>query len=237
MRDFPMSAVSWTALGLSGCALLFSGCTTLSHDVRVGNEVTIRQKLDSGANVNSPDENVAAPGDPMAAAFFPSVDAQAVGNVPLDWAALNGYADIAQLLIKHGADVNVQNGGKDTPLHWAALGGHADLVKILVGAGADVNAVDDSMDTPLHFAADVGSLDTVNALLSAGANPGVRDAYGFLPADYACAEWDLTASCPKDGIISALQSAPANPASSAAVTAPAASGPANTQPSKSWWQQ
>jgi len=237
MRRFFRFAMQGSMLSLAGCALLFSGCTTLSHDVRTGNQVTIQQKLDSGANVNSPDENFEQTGGAMATAMFPSADPQASGDVPLHWAALNGYADIAQLLIKHGADVNVQNGGKDTPLHWAALGGHADLVKILVGAGADVNAVDDSMDTPLHFAADVGSLDALNALLSAGANPGVRDAYGFLPADYACAEWDLTAPCPKDGIISALQSAPANSASSAAVAAPAASAPANTQPSKSWWQQ
>ncbi|HVA66956.1 MAG TPA: ankyrin repeat domain-containing protein [Elusimicrobiota bacterium] len=221
--------------GLTGCALLFSGCTTLSHDVRTGNQVTIQQKLDSGANVNSPDENFVETGGPMATAMFPSAEPQASGDVPLHWAALNGYADIAQLLIKHGADVNVQNGGNDTPLHWAALGGHADLVKLLVGAGADVNAADNSLDTPLHFAADVGSLDTVNALLSAGANPGARDAYGFLPADYACAEWDLAAPCPKNGIISALQNTQANPAPPAA--GPTAAAPANAQPAKSWWQQ
>ncbi len=235
------------ALGAVCCCVLFSGCTTLSHDVRVGDEVTIKQKLDSGENVNSPDEDVGTPGDSSILAMVPSAVAQNDGNVPLHWAALNGYADIAQLLIKHGAQVNVQNGGKDTPLHWAALGGHADLARILINAGADVNAQDDSLDTPLHFASDVGSLDTVSALLSAGADPNMRDAYGFLPSDYACAEWDLSSPCPKAKILEALQNAPVRPTSGngsglqgensmAPVPAPAAAPANNAQPQSPWWQ-
>ncbi|MDE2312711.1 MAG: ankyrin repeat domain-containing protein [Elusimicrobia bacterium] len=243
MKDFRLTAKVWMTLGAGFCALLFSGCTTLSHDVRVGDEVTIKQKLDSGENVNSPDENFGTVGDPATIAMSPSAVVQNNGNVPLHWAALNGYADIAQMLIKHGANVNVQNGGGDTPLDWAALGGHADVAKLLIGAGADINAADGTGDTPLHFAADVGSLDTVNALLASGANPGARDSYGFLPSDYACAEWDLAAPCPKERILNTLQNGPVRPASasgtdSAAPSAAPPAAPVNpAQPQKQWWQQ
>ncbi|CAH1257944.1 FANK1 [Branchiostoma lanceolatum] len=52
-------------------------------------------------------------------------------------AALNGDQQIAQLLIKAGADVNKRDKDGKTPLMIAALNGHKKLVQLLVESGAD----------------------------------------------------------------------------------------------------
>ncbi|MHB2026549.1 MAG: ankyrin repeat domain-containing protein [Elusimicrobiota bacterium] len=192
-------------------ALFLTGCTTLSHDVRVGNIASVEQKVSAGTDVNLADEAVTSTAGAgfMAGGVLSGLGSgNAGGEVPLHWAALNGYTDIAKVLLDHGAMVNAQDDDKATPLHWAVLGNHLAVAKLLVSHGADVGAKDLFGDTPLHMAADIGSLDMVNLLIASGANPRVRDGYLFLPQDYACAEWEgSSSSCPKSGIIKALGNA------------------------------
>ena len=47
------------------------------------------------------------------------------------------HRELVQLLISHGADVNLP-GGRDgwTPLFYAAMAGHSDLVEFLLAVGA-----------------------------------------------------------------------------------------------------
>ncbi len=73
------------------------------------------------------------------------------GWTPLHEVCNRGYLEIAELLIKHGADVD-DRGGKDcegmTPLHDAATNGHLDVLNFLVRkAAANVHAKDDKVST------------------------------------------------------------------------------------------
>jgi hypothetical protein len=85
-----------------------------------------------------------------------------------------GYADVARLLLEHGADVNARDDLGDTPLHEAAHG-HVDVVRLLLEHGADVNARDKNGQTPLHEAASWG---VVRLLPDHGADVNTRDKNG-----------------------------------------------------------
>lgn len=67
-----------------------------------------------------------------------SADAR-FGIRPLHWASLVGSPEIVQLLIKHGADVNLPNDDGNGPLHAAAFLGHTAVVEVLLQNGADPN--------------------------------------------------------------------------------------------------
>ena len=58
-------------------------------------------------------------------------------------AAQGGHKNVIELLIKHGADVNLRDSGTDypheTPLSTAAMMGHLETCQLLLDAGADPN--------------------------------------------------------------------------------------------------
>jgi ankyrin repeat protein len=56
-------------------------------------------------------------------------------------AAYSNRVEIAQLLIRHGADVHAVNIYRQTALIAASLRQHSSTVHCLLDAGADVNAV------------------------------------------------------------------------------------------------
>ncbi len=66
----------------------------------------------------------------------------------LTLAALMGHADIADLLIQNGADVNARGGDGGTALHAAAFLGHAEAAKVLINNGADATIRNNEGATP-----------------------------------------------------------------------------------------
>jgi ankyrin repeat protein len=90
-----------------------------------------------------------------------------------------GYSPkIAELLIDHGADVNVHflSYGRATPLSLAASNGDTRLVERLIKAGADVNRRDSVYASALDRACFGGHVGVVKLLLKAGAaadQPGI----------------------------------------------------------------
>lgn len=60
------------------------------------------------------------------------------GWTPLHLAAYFGHRDVAEYLIKNGANVNVVNDAGDTPLHKAAYTAREELVLLLLSNNADV---------------------------------------------------------------------------------------------------
>jgi ankyrin repeat protein len=86
------------------------------------------------------------------------------GQTALHVAALNGRADVAELLLANDAEVDAKayNGG--TPLHCAALMGHKDVVKLLLDHKAAVNAKDKQDNTPSDYAELTGHKDVVALL-------------------------------------------------------------------------
>jgi ankyrin repeat protein len=97
-------------------------------------------------------------------------------------------AEIVQVLIRHGADVNAIDGTHSTPLHLAFSKGCVESVKLLIRHGADVNAKNGRQATPLHLAVSTHSDlkgDLVRLLLSQGADAGAKDARGQTPLQIA----------------------------------------------------
>jgi len=72
---------------------------------------------------------------------------------PLLLAIAQGHTNIAQSLIKEGADVNLANRVGQTPLHAAAMLGNLSLVRLLHSAGARTWEEDHDGKTLAHFAA------------------------------------------------------------------------------------
>jgi serine/threonine-protein phosphatase 6 regulatory ankyrin repeat subunit B len=70
------------------------------------------------------------------------------GGTLLHAAAYNGWLDVVQLLVAHGANVHSRDFEGETPLHRAALGRHMDVVSFLVSHGADMYAASKRNKTP-----------------------------------------------------------------------------------------
>ena len=70
-------------------------------------------------------------------------------RTPLHCAVTEGHADLAQLLISKGADVNVADERGMTALHWAAHYGRQDLLEMLCAGHADVEARDSDGKSPI----------------------------------------------------------------------------------------
>lgn len=120
----------------------------LSVATALNNAEILHLLLDAGAN---PNDNLytGEPGPLMNAAY--------IGSIP-----------ISDLLLQHGADINICTDG-NTPLIWAIDGRHADLAKWLIDHGADINHPGDSDLRPLTLARKANLPDIVKILVTRGA--------------------------------------------------------------------
>lgn len=90
-------------------------------------------------------------------------------ETPLHTAAAMGYDECVQLLIEHGASMEVLMGPtKMTALHLAAQDGNVESLQLLVDGGANAEAKNVRGQTALHLAALAQSPETVEVLLKAG---------------------------------------------------------------------
>ena len=77
-------------------------------------------------------------------------------RTPLMVAVIEGHIDLAELLIRRGAEVNTTDEFGYTPLHLAARRGNSSLVELLVKNGADSSIQDDDGQTPAALALEAG---------------------------------------------------------------------------------
>ena len=109
------------------------------------------------------------------------VDSAAVvamgGYTPLLFAAQDGDAQSAKLLIAAGADARDVAPDGTSALIIAAHAGRSDVGAVLLDAGADPNDARAGY-TALHVAATSGNLALVKALLDHGADPNARQQKG-----------------------------------------------------------
>ena len=73
------------------------------------------------------------------------------GESLIHLATKNGQLYMVELLLKRGAEVNIQDESENTPLHYAAANGKKDLVKLLLEQGADVNKVNIKEQKPIDY--------------------------------------------------------------------------------------
>jgi uncharacterized protein len=84
--------------------------------------------------------------------------------------AQKGFIDKAELLIKHGADLNpIDEAYQSTPLGLAARWGNVEMVEYLLEQGVDANKTGTSWSTPLAWAKKKGHSEIENILREAGA--------------------------------------------------------------------
>lgn len=92
-------------------------------------------------------------------------------TTPLFIAVENKHADIVQLLLKHGANINGSHSCSGwNALHQASYEASTEIMKLLLEQGVDKESKDDFGITPLFIAAQYGKLESVKLLLSYGAN-------------------------------------------------------------------
>jgi uncharacterized protein len=112
-------------------------------------------------------------------------------KTPLLYAAREGHADVAKLLLDSGADIEKADADGVTPLLMAILNGRIPLANLLIERGANVKVADWYGQTPLWSAVDLRNLDVagptrdngvdrdaafalIQTLLTRGADPNAR---------------------------------------------------------------
>jgi ankyrin repeat protein len=118
---------------------------------------------------------------------------------PLHVAVTNGRAEVVQILLENGADVNAKTNRGDSALHLACYGkrmaGRKAIIRQLLLHGADVSAqnnvnvqnnVDDLLvddvaggSTPLHFAVNESNIESIKLLLAHGADISIKEGDGY----------------------------------------------------------
>jgi ankyrin repeat protein len=120
-----------------------------------GDKAAVRALLKQAADVN------ASQGDGMTA---------------LHWAAMNGDAELAQMLVFAGANVKATTRiGSYTPLYIASQQGHAAIIETLIKAGGDARGGTVNGTTALMAAAQAGKVDAVKVLVANGADVNAAD--------------------------------------------------------------
>jgi ankyrin repeat protein len=109
------------------------GWTALHLAAFFGRRDVVEFLLDSGADVRLLSEN-------------------AMYNTPLHAAVAGRRAEVAALLLRHGADGNARQSGGFTPLHGAAASGDAEMVRLLLAHEADPLLRSDAGETAADLA-------------------------------------------------------------------------------------
>ena len=104
------------------------------------------------------------------------------GESPLMLAALKGELDLAEKMVKKGADVNKTGW---TPLHYAASNGHVAVIKLLLENYAYIDAESPNGTTPLMMASLYGSPEAVKLLIDEGADPLLKNEQGLTALAFA----------------------------------------------------
>lgn len=73
------------------------------------------------------------------------------GRAALHFAASKNFADCVELLIVHGANIDLQDSRGNSALHLAALSNHWDTVRLLLESGANPSLRDSTSRTPLDL--------------------------------------------------------------------------------------
>ena len=111
------------------------------------------------------------------------------GLSPLIVACERNLPLIAELLLKHGADLCIQDSKGRNPLAVASFCGCNDVVESLINKTEALSLLLDTVDltgcTPLWLAARTGNLSMVKLLMINGANATIKNNEDLTPQDVA----------------------------------------------------
>jgi uncharacterized protein len=156
------------------------GSSPLAEAVKTADAALVAKLLAAGADAEAPNQD---------------------GQTALMLAARAGALDVAELLVRHGANVNAREAWRgQTALMWAADANAPEVAKLLIANGADVNLRATANDwevqitsepraqyrptgglTPLLYAARSGCTGCVQAILDAGADINQPNPDGVTP--------------------------------------------------------
>ena len=103
----------------------------------------------------------------------------------LHTAARNGFTNICNLLIAHGANANARTIDGRTPLHLATIYNQINTCRLLLGQGANINITDTINNTPLNYAVQSNNFDICEILLNYHPDINITDHHGKTPLHYA----------------------------------------------------
>ncbi|PVD36268.1 hypothetical protein C0Q70_03246 [Pomacea canaliculata] len=113
------------------------------------------------------------------------------GFSSLCYACNRGQKEVVDILLSHGANVNIKTKvGDMTPLLLACQMDFPDIVRRLLQEGANLEAEDAEGRTALHAASNGSSVDLVKLLVTRGARIDHRDKSGWTPLHFACQRGD-----------------------------------------------
>ena len=110
------------------------------------------------------------------------------GATAIAWASHWDDLDVADQLIRAGANVNTPNELLVTPLMLAAINGSAAMIDKLLAAGADPKLARASGETALILAARAGSVGAIKTLVAHGADINAKTKGGDTALMFAAAE-------------------------------------------------
>lgn len=147
---------------LASALLALSGLVGNAADLRLvtaaknGDRATVTALLQQKLDVNAP---------------------EADGTTALHWAVRSDDLDLADRLIKAGANVKTANRYGITPLNLAGVNGSASMIDRLLKAGADANEVTTEGETALMTVARTGSVPAAKVLLANGAKVDAKETW------------------------------------------------------------
>eukprot|EP00794_Sanderia_malayensis_P016594 gene16594-18283_t len=107
---------------------------------------------------------------------------------PLQIACHKGYLEIAEMMLRYGADIHYLDNDGDTALHYAAIGSSLELVKLLIRNKAALDLQNKKSLTALHIAVLKGGVEIVRTLADSNADVNTQDKAGDTPLHHAISQ-------------------------------------------------
>ncbi|KPM03905.1 E3 ubiquitin-protein ligase mind-bomb-like protein [Sarcoptes scabiei] len=110
-----------------------------------------------------------------------NVDGVFSSHTALQAASQNGHVEVIQILLKHNANIEIEDKDGDRAVHHASFGDEPNVIDVLAKANADLNARNKRRQTPLHIAVNKGHVQVVRKLLELGCHSSLQDCEGDTP--------------------------------------------------------
>lgn len=143
---------------------------SLHETVKAGSPKSILSLISQGTEINAKDKD---------------------GNTPLCLSILHKKHTITEILLRSGADCNIENSKNLTPLQIAISSKDKCLipVRILLKSGADMHTRGASGRSALHLAANLADISLMTYLLDRGVEVDIKDEDGYTPLHLIAYNW------------------------------------------------